>query len=641
MKNNVTKKIFYSAAATAVFAGSAVSGVNAIANADDDIKQFDKDSIVGGEYVADEQAYPYSSSGEYPSSVPSETPTPTPGNFLSDNVHNTGAGGMVNCRGGDVCVEKVGDEVQVSYEIQFGNMVHSSDHGQTVTGSLIAFPSVIKNPKLEVVSTSIEGEGFNHSNETFSGFPAHTFQQPVDVPLYDENQLKEGDIHPGSSNVGFELTDKNTPENDDSYVSKFGRDQNRFATHVRGEEVVAEFKDGYEKFKQENPGETVAGNGKIITYNTWQDAVSNSNNKKNYKVMNEYHPMEYGAMEVDYPYDYLLFNNDSIGVTTYRLTGTVETESDLAYLPIRAKQGLWKCSQEGGFGGYEYGCQSLAEYEWGRNRDVLPRYSLENDDVTRNNIKNDSKDGLHGSLRCAVTEDLGRDDLIGADVRPRDLGGSSSWGAKYAQTFMLKSNPAVTYLVGSYDIAEDGCDQAGVKISICEEDEQPTSPVTPPASETTTPPREDRPGSSTEPVPSSEVTSSEPPAPSEEPTPAPSEEPTADESEPSDTPNIPEPEPRETPEVPEDTPRTTEPAARIIPSSPAPVVTPPAVNHTFPEKQPAPENPSRVNTPPFVPAPAPVQPAAIQGPVSEHGPVVNTGGQVQESFWTKIINIFR
>lgn len=239
---------------------------------------------------------------------------------------------------------------------------------------------------------------------------------------------------------------------------------------------------------------------------------------------------------------------------------------------------------------------------------------------------------MHGSLKCAVTEDLGRNDLIGADVRPRDLGGSSSWGAQYAKTFTLSANNATDYFVGAYGIAEDGCDQAGVKISICEEDEQPTSPVTPPSSEpTTTPPRDDRPGSSTEPVPSSEVTSSEPPAPSEEPT--------ADESEPSDTPTTPEPEPRETPEVPEDTPRTTEPAARIIPSSPAPVITPPAVYHTFPEKQQVPQNPSRVNTPPFVPAP--VQPAAIPGPVGKQGPVVNTGGAIQESIWTKIANLFR
>lgn len=66
MKKNVTKKIFYSAAATAVFAGSAVTGVGAIANADDDLKQFDKDSIVCGEHVNDVEAYPYSAEPVYP-----------------------------------------------------------------------------------------------------------------------------------------------------------------------------------------------------------------------------------------------------------------------------------------------------------------------------------------------------------------------------------------------------------------------------------------------------------------------------------------------------------------------------------------------------------------------------------------------
>lgn len=593
MKTNIRKQVLHSTIATALLAGGAVSGV---------------------------------------------TPAQA---LLSDNVHNSGAGGMVNCNGGDICVEKVGDEVQVSYEIQFGNILHSSDHGQTATGSLIAFPSVIQNPKLEVVSTSIEGKRINPSLH-IDGFPTHTFKRPVDVPLLEEDELKAAKLSPGESNVGFTLRDENNPQDDASYVSKFDNDNSRFATHVKGEEIVARYKDEYEKFKQENPGKNFPGNGKVITYDAWRKAVDGGS------VVRDLPLSDYGAMEVDYPYDYLLFNNDSLGVTTYRLTGTVKTESDLAYLPIRAKQGLWKCSQEGNLGGYNAGCQSLADYEWGRNRDVLPRYSLENDDVTRSNLKNNTEDGLHGSLKCAVTEDLGRYDLIGADVRPRDLGGSSSWGAKYTQTFTLHANPAVTYLTGAYGVAEDGCDQAGVKISICEED-QPTSPVTPPSSEqTTTPPRDDRPGSSTEPVPSSEVTSSEPPtpAPSDEPTPAPSDEPTPAPSDeptpvttPRQTPAIPEPEPRETPETPEDTPRPTEPAARVIPSSPAPVITPPAVYHTFPEKQPVPENPSRVNTPPFVPAP--VQPAAIPGPVGKQGPVVNTGGAIQESIWTKIANLFR
>lgn len=879
---------------------------------------------------------------------------PAQAQLLSNNVHNSGAGGMVNCRGGDICVEKVGDEVQVSYEIQFSNIVNSSDHVQTATGSLIAFPSVIKNPKLEVVATSIEGEDFNNANSTLGGVPAHTFQRPVNVPLLEEDQLEMVDLSIESSNVGFILNNEKNPQIDGLYRSKFDQIDRRFATHIKGDEVVAEFKDEYEKYKQKNPGESIPGNGKIITDEAWNEVITSSRSYDDYDVVDNYSPMEYGSMEVDYPYDYLLFNNDSIGVTTYRLTGTVKTESDLAYLPIRAKQGLWKCSQEGELGGYIAGCQSLAEYEWGRNRDTLPRYSLDNDEITRRNVKNHTEDGLRGSLKCAVTEDLGRDDLIGADVRPRDLEGSSSWGAKYAQTFILKDNRAATYLVGSYGIAEDGCDQAGVKITICEDGQQPPSPVTPPMSSPSTgPSRNDRPGSSTAPVdlvsgywiyedkgdhisleglsndgfdemwknngklpdfpdeingkpvteigseafagwsikslpdtfgkikvigerafysndikelptswgyvkevrsksfflnpitkfptepksweysddieleysvfthgepdykyfkkygsrflipqdrvlkvqqgadlnnsayrfirandsgvrlpyyticefeemslptdtlgfydggrhkylqvslpdgssdriyityevvadaadaditiemaekdiadyeandyydycrplddpdytpeptptPSPDPTPSEDPTPSSSETPTPSTDPSPSESpetspEESPTPSlsdsptpsssktptpkdeptpstsitpkrsntptppvIPTPKDHVTESTPKDTPRTTKPAARIIPSSPAPVVTPPSVNHTLPEKKPVPNNPSRVNTPSFIPAP--VQPVAIPGPVSEHGPVVNTGGAVQESFWTKIINIFR
>lgn len=64
--------------------------------------------------------------------------------WLPDNIHNTGAGGMTNCNGGDVCVKKVGDELEVSYEVQFGNMLKTSDHIQAVKGSMIAFPSVLR-----------------------------------------------------------------------------------------------------------------------------------------------------------------------------------------------------------------------------------------------------------------------------------------------------------------------------------------------------------------------------------------------------------------------------------------------------------------------------------------------------------------
>lgn len=161
MKKNVTKKIFYSAAATAVFAGSAVSGVNVIANADDDIKQFDKDSIVGGGHVNDAEAYPYSadpypSSSEYPSSTsPAPSETPTPENPPRENVHPLIEGsGAVNCAPGEACIDPETGIAHVQYKVQAANSgVVSSDHGQTADRAVeVAIPNVLKNVKVEIES---------------------------------------------------------------------------------------------------------------------------------------------------------------------------------------------------------------------------------------------------------------------------------------------------------------------------------------------------------------------------------------------------------------------------------------------------------------------------------------------------------
>lgn len=612
MKKNISKKVFYSTTAAALLASGAVSGIDSVANAEGDIKQFDQESIVNGEYTEDVEAYPYSYSYEGDYDYSSE-----PGNgahdMLSDNVNYYADGGLTNCNGGDVCVEKVGDEVQVSYEVQFNNMVKSTDNYQTVKGSLIAFPSVIENPKLEIVSTSIDGENGPHNSfpEDYQGrYPHHKFDNPVDVPVKDfQQQEQDGELY-YDANIGFTVDADADVKDDASYKKK--NEDNFFVTHIDGQNIVDKFKEGVEKYKEENPGEPIPGGGTIIS-----DFSSNDI---------EYYPQEndlgyynigdmfldptipsYGSMDVNNPYDYLLFNNDSLGVTTYRLTGTVKTESDLAYLPIRAKQGLWKCSQEGGVGSYEEGCQSLAEYPWGRNNDILPAYSLQDDEVTKNNIKNDTQDGLFGSLRCAVTRETGRYDTIGEDVRPRFLGGYTSWGDKYASTFDLNRNRAVTYMVGSFGVSEDGCDQAGVTISICDKEgdpeestsQTPTTPVVPNNTPT-----------NSENVPTPETTTSEPPR---------VETPTSSEKSPVSSVEV---------TIPETI--TSEKEEKSFEPQP---------KNTLSQRENTPsvvQNPSRVNTPSF----APVQPEAIPGPVSQHGPVVNTGGTVQESFWTKVMNIF-
>lgn len=125
-----------------------------------------------------------------------DTPKP-PSLDEAENIYNAG-GGITNCKGGDVCVKKVGDELEVSYEVQFNNIVKSSDHGQTARGSMIAFPSVIKDPKLEVISTSIE-HGDDSDFDTArkankdNPYPVHKFDNPVEVPTpsFDEIE-KEG-----------------------------------------------------------------------------------------------------------------------------------------------------------------------------------------------------------------------------------------------------------------------------------------------------------------------------------------------------------------------------------------------------------------------------------------------------------------
>ena len=656
MKKNVTKKIFYSAAATAVFAGSAVSGVNAIANADDDVKQFDKDSIVGGKYVEDEEVYPYSSTGrdgsidDYPSSIPPETSeTPTPENPPRENVHPLIEGsGAVNCNAGEACIDPKTGIAHVEYKVQAANSgVVSSNGVQTSDrGVEVAIPNVLKNVKVEIESYypgKLAAER--------AGVDREVINVGAELPVYvnEKSELADGGYKTFTrENKRKILEDQNFEDLDYSLHNapvSFGTFEDNAvfnAPLVRNQMTVG----GNDEngFYPEDL-EYIAENGKKASH-------YNTPNSELYNFLSI--PSGFFA-----------------GLYTYTIRGDVEVDSDVdeIYLPIRAEQKSWKCSQEGmTTGSYEEGCQSLKEYFWGRNGS-LPFYDLDDPKVNQDLARRNTADGLEGSPYCAVTRETGLADKIGEDANPRNLNrfidltdrrgdyGSAyqkavdmgyelspsykpsyltyevindfdavySAAEMYSRQFTLHANPTVDYYVSGYGVNEDGCDQAAVKLTWCPDEEETPTPS---PSDTPVP----EPSESEEPTPSSEVTSSEPP------TPAPSDEPTP-ETTPRETPNIPEPEPRETPEVPEDTPRTTEPAARIIPSSPAPVITPPAVNHTLPVKQPVPQNPSRVNTPPFVPAP--VQPVAIQGPVSEHGPVVNTGGAVHKSFWTKIASIFR
>lgn len=553
--------------------------------------------------------------------------------LLSDNVHDIGAGGMTNCNGGDVCVKKVGDELEVSYEVQFGNMVKSSDHGQTVKGNMIAFPSVMKDAKLEVVATgkdSLGGFRKKPATET-DGYPTHKFDKPVDVPIYTPEELEKKNVPYDGGEISFFLPDGADEEKDSSYVKKYSSDNKEegfedrfFATHLKGENIINDFK------KNGGSGDEVKGIG--------TDGVSKDS------IFYDKSLEKAGAMPTDSPYDYFVFNSDSMGVQTFRITGKVKTESDLAYLPIRAKEGFYKCGQEGsGFGITDNstwkemqsvnkdgrytservdreGCRNLLEdYEWARSDDTLPHYSLENNEVTKSNIKNDTEHGLMGSQKCAVTEDDGRYDRIEQDVEPRLLGNTSnggqkestSWGANYTAESILHANPAVTYLLSGYLAAEDGCDQAGVKISLCNEDKPDETPSTTPEETPSTTPNESTSKTTTPGHPSKSSTpktdSVKTETPSSEKTTTPVESPeTSTVKTDTDTQeNV-----KTTPSVPDETPGET-----------------PGKTTNFGHNAPQPNQDA----------------VAVESPEKATvGPEVNTGGEVEStSLFAKVINIFK
>ena len=557
MKKNVTKKIVYSAAATAVFAGSAVTGVGAIANADDDLKQFDKESIVGGEFLLEDRDYVQAYSAE-----------PTPEDqlkYLKDHIH-FGPQGAVNVQSVGKYRTQEGDQpddsgvARLSWDVQYAAVMSDLFNGTSLTWVFV--PKDLKNITVEYRPID--------SDET--------------IPLQLSENIPKVDADFGEYNIDI------------------GIRENIF----RFDAALADKE--YLEMLQMTDDE--AQNYQIIAIGE------------------------------------LIWSQNSIH--TVRISGDINVTgaSSDVYVPLRATNRLATFSADD-----EHAIVGLSNYSWS-DTGALPEFSIEDRDVNSRNAElykkaENSIAGLAGAEKCRTTlnTDSGKNDG-GAKVGEilHDLTGSKDDVLIPAEDWMrLRKDHQIVRSQVWINGPEDACDQSAHRILV---DEKPEEEPTPSPSESPTPSPDPSPSESPTPSPSESPTPSPDPSPSESLTPSLSEEPTP---EPSGTPKtdtptppvIPTPEPKGTEDVPTTTEKTTEPGARVIEKKTEPKPVPPVVNHTFPEKQLVPQNPSRVNTPPFVPAPAPAQPAAIPGPVSEHGPVVNTGGAIQDSFWTKIANLFR
>ncbi|WP_141750492.1 hypothetical protein [Corynebacterium sp. HMSC055D05] len=712
MKKNVTKKIFYSAAATAVFAGSAVSGVNTIANADDDIKQFDKDSIVNGEFVEDKEVHSYADQSTQPPALP----TPNfedeegyvdweewrkngyePGNGARDwyfgSVYFGPAGVEVatyqNILEGGVNVQAVGNyskqegdyandknTAQVMWDVQWSPVYAPGDHGDwlkhypyMLNETDIFVPKAVKDIHLTLGQAQSLGDSEKSAEQLLEHLEKDSYYSWQ--PNITRNDVREMiELRPDKGGVDFNSFYQDDNGNWKRLYAGDGSKEKRTAQNMLDVGSFAYVQEDLTKLPE----------GVNLP-----EGIDESN-------LSEYKMIRIAS--------------DKKGMHTVRVSGTINVngaKSDV-YVPLRATNRLRyvdfdrkivdRVGKE--FTDPQTGKKKTADWI---NPGPLPEFSITDPEVNKRNAEIYAKPinavaGFDTTEKCKPTTNtvvegssiintaglekinddhespalfMGQSDerindvfAVDGVLSPRSLQYSSDspvreiksieydettniaqykyWLAEETEDGKLvdyagkKWRFEIPNFIDKDSLKNDSCDQAALRIKLREQP-TPEEEPTPSPSESPTP--------SPDPSPSESPTPSPDPSPSESPTPSPSEEPTP---EPSGTPKtdtptppvIPTPEPKGTENVPMTTEKTTEPGVRIIEKKTEPKPVPPVVNHTFPEKQPTPENPSRVNTPPFVPAQPP-----IVGPVAKQGPVVNTGGAVQESFWTMIANLFR
>ena len=700
MSKKLTKKIVYSAAATAVFAGSAVSGMNTIANADDEFKQFDKNTVVNGEFVEDKEVHSYADQSTQPPALP------TP-NFEDEE-------GYVDWEEWRKNGYEPGNGARMWY---FGSFYFGPAGVEVATHQDILEGGV----NVQAVGNYSKQEGDYANDKNTAQVMWDVQWSPVYAPGDHEDwlehypyMLNETDIFVPKAVKDIHLTlgqaqslgnsEKSAEQllerlEKDSYYSwqpNITRNDVREMIELRPDKGGVDFNSFYQD-DNGNWKRLYAGDGskEKRTAQNMLDVGSFAYVQEDLTKLPEGVNLPEGIDESNLSeYKMIRIASDKKGMHTVRVSGTINVngaKSDV-YVPLRATNRLRyvdfdrkiidRVGKE--FTDPQTGKKKTADWI---NPGPLPEFSIADPEVNKRNAEIYAKPinavaGFDTTEKCKPTTNTvvegssiintaGLEKINDDEVDPKLLIGQSSERINdiFAVDGVLTQNDGdydksrkyleydaenniATYkydediddgngwkrrnkwrfdipdFVNSYSLKNDSCDQAALRIKLRE---QPT------------PEEEPAPSPSESPTPSSDPSPSESPtpSPSESPTPSPSEEPTP---EPSGTPKtdtptppvIPTPEPKGTENVPMTTEKTTEPGVRIIEKKTEPKPVPPVVNHTFPEKQPTPENPSRVNTPPFVPAQPP-----IVGPVAKQGPVVNTGGAVQESFWTMIANIFR
>ncbi|MBP3089315.1 hypothetical protein EML15_09200 [Corynebacterium sp. sy017] len=383
----------------------------------------------------------------------------------------------------------MGDETQVTWQVQLASLVRSEDHIQTSRGAQIMIPSTVKDVSIKLTHMPIEGADFDESS-----VPVRMVD--YQVPIVDSvEELTDNDTYGLSSfvkNPDGSLADDKTGiygVQPSSFEYQPDWDFYQIGLNIHG---VYTFE--------------VTGTVEAVGEDTYIPIRADNMLWKCSSEKGGPGSAEEGCQSLK---DYAWGRTDELPPVSIPMIPEDESASSARKVEIEQ-----------------------------RNKEN----ALENERIANLYADQGTVHGLTSVGSCAVTRNTGRFDTIGKDIETA----GDKYGA-YARTFNLHLNPAVNYY-GALNGGEDNCDQGFQHITLCPDEETEVPPSEEPVeSEEPTPSEEEE----VEPAKPSKET--EEPQESEEPTPSEeTQEPTPSEGPEQEKPVKPTecPEEREEPKIP-------------------------------------------------------------------------------------------
>ncbi|TSD91030.1 hypothetical protein ELY17_09685 [Corynebacterium sp. SY003] len=322
----------------------------------------------------------------------------------SENVF--GSWGGANCDSGSTCVKEVGDDAEVTWQVQIAPLVHSEDHIQTTKSAQILLPATVNVTSIRLTHMPAEA--------------VHIGEAPTaDI---DSVPAKE---------VDYEVPLKEAAELDTANVE---RDE------VTGITPFYKFTSG-DTLTFEQMGVTPSSLDNQPEWNSYRISLGNKPGVYTFEVKGTVKSLGEDTY-VPIRVENMLWkcnNENAFGSAAEECTSLKEP-NDMWENPVWANTGELP--------------PVMTEEQTPEQRKAIVEF------YKTNGIEEGSGQGVKAGL-CAITENTGRFDTIGQDTEAT----SDRYG-QYVKAFNLDLDSATNFY-GALNGAEDNCDQGFQHITIC------------------------------------------------------------------------------------------------------------------------------------------------------------------------------